>query len=271
MTDTREGPERIWPDRLKLRDTGLHDDMGGSGQRIYTTAGQGYAKEEYVRSDLLAAAEAERDGWRKEHERVCQEAADCFGNADEIDAAWDAIGTRGNKATLSLDEQVSSLLRELEAAEAERDALREALAVAADQLKLVAGWVEHCGNPIHAGIVRGWAADALRPAPEEGRTACPDCDGAGMRDSGGVQPWGEPIHVPCDCGSERSVSRRDPSAEESIPDLHDHCAECGEPMPNQNSSWCDRCRYDGPWDEDGEPIPEEARDRAGTAEERADG
>lgn len=28
---------------------------------------------------------------------------------------------------------------------------------------------------------------------------CPECNGTGMRDSGGVQPWGEPISVPCDC------------------------------------------------------------------------
>lgn len=42
----------IWPDRLMIRDTRLHDDMGGAGQRIYTTAGQGYEKREYVRADL---------------------------------------------------------------------------------------------------------------------------------------------------------------------------------------------------------------------------
>lgn len=29
--------------------------------------------------------------------------------------------------------------------------------------------------------------------------ACPKCNGTGMADSGGVQPWGEPINVPCDC------------------------------------------------------------------------
>lgn len=32
------------PIRLKLRDTGLHDDISGAGQRIWTTAGQGYEK-----------------------------------------------------------------------------------------------------------------------------------------------------------------------------------------------------------------------------------
>ncbi|GEM_PF-3087248 len=28
---------------------------------------------------------------------------------------------------------------------------------------------------------------------------CPKCNGTGMMDSGGVQPWGEPIQVVCDC------------------------------------------------------------------------
>ena len=42
-----------FPERLKLRDTGLHDDMGGAGQRIYTTAGNGYNKQEYIRADIV--------------------------------------------------------------------------------------------------------------------------------------------------------------------------------------------------------------------------
>ncbi len=48
-----------FPERLRIRDTGIHDDMGGAGQRIYTTAGQGYTKVEYVRADLLDALRAE--------------------------------------------------------------------------------------------------------------------------------------------------------------------------------------------------------------------
>ena len=55
--------EDVWPDELMLRDTHLHDDMGGLGQRIYTTAGQGYAKEKYVRDVLVAEL-------RKENERL---------------------------------------------------------------------------------------------------------------------------------------------------------------------------------------------------------
>lgn len=49
----------IWPDRLMIRDTTLHDDLGGLGQRIYTTAGAGYEKREYVRADLAAQPAAD--------------------------------------------------------------------------------------------------------------------------------------------------------------------------------------------------------------------
>lgn len=48
-----------WPDKLRIRDTGLCDDLGGAGQRIFTTAGQGYEKREYIRADLVAELEAQ--------------------------------------------------------------------------------------------------------------------------------------------------------------------------------------------------------------------
>lgn len=32
---------------------------------------------------------------------------------------------------------------------------------------------------------------------------CPECKGSGIRDSGGVQPWGEAIEVPCGCAASR--------------------------------------------------------------------
>ena len=52
-------PDEAFPGRLRIRDTRLYDDMGGAGQRIYTTAGQGYKKVEYVRADLYDAQAAE--------------------------------------------------------------------------------------------------------------------------------------------------------------------------------------------------------------------
>jgi hypothetical protein len=30
---------------------------------------------------------------------------------------------------------------------------------------------------------------------------CPECGDTGMRDTGGVHPWGEHISVPCDCAT----------------------------------------------------------------------
>ena len=51
--------DETFPDRLRIRDTRLYDDMGGAGQRIYTTAGQGYRKVDYVRADLYDAQASE--------------------------------------------------------------------------------------------------------------------------------------------------------------------------------------------------------------------
>lgn len=48
-----------WPEELMLRDTGIHDDQGGLGQRIFTTAGAGYKKVKYVRADLLQVGQCE--------------------------------------------------------------------------------------------------------------------------------------------------------------------------------------------------------------------
>ena len=50
-----DATKNVWPDKLRIRDTQLHDDIGGAGQRIYTTAGQGYEKREYIRADLVTA------------------------------------------------------------------------------------------------------------------------------------------------------------------------------------------------------------------------
>jgi NTP pyrophosphatase (non-canonical NTP hydrolase) len=57
MSDLPTSKEKVWPDRLMIRDTALHDDLGGLGQRIYTTSGQGYEKREYVRADLCSPHE----------------------------------------------------------------------------------------------------------------------------------------------------------------------------------------------------------------------
>jgi hypothetical protein len=87
-----------WPDYVMLRDTGLHDDQGGLGQRIYTTAGAGYVKEKYVRAARSEPAaempedpdetviEAIREAWRNTRTHGV--------SGMTIDAQWRAEYTR---------------------------------------------------------------------------------------------------------------------------------------------------------------------------------
>lgn len=52
-----------YPESLMVRDTHLVDELGGLGQRIYTTAGVGYPKQRYVRADLIDKAKREALRW----------------------------------------------------------------------------------------------------------------------------------------------------------------------------------------------------------------
>lgn len=67
----RQAPGNVakWPSHVMLRDTNLHDDQGGLGQRIFTTAGAGYEKVKYVRADLIPAPQppAQEQGEVGEH------------------------------------------------------------------------------------------------------------------------------------------------------------------------------------------------------------
>lgn len=73
---------------------------------------------------------------------------------------------------------------------------------------------------------------------------CPECSGSGMRDSGGVQPWGDHIDVPCDCGNApRPKSKAVPSTAAvevcgicDIAGCH-HTRELNEKMPNEIAAW----------------------------------
>ena len=99
--------------------------------------------------DTLRALAAERDALRAERDAIQAAARDCFDAQTEIDETWDAIGTRGNRAAVSLSEQVSSLCRELDDGSfykeadidrlmGERDALRaraEAAEIERDRLR----------------------------------------------------------------------------------------------------------------------------------------
>lgn len=79
----------------------------------------------------LDEARAERDEWKassKLFEATAAEAARGLECLSEIDDAWDAFGSAGNRKVLTLAEQIASRERELEAAElalSKRDAFTE--------------------------------------------------------------------------------------------------------------------------------------------------
>jgi hypothetical protein len=62
-------PDETFPGTLRIRDTRIYDDIGGGGQRIYTTAGQGYTKVGYIRADLVAERDAEIERLRAHIEK----------------------------------------------------------------------------------------------------------------------------------------------------------------------------------------------------------
>lgn len=69
-------------------------------------------------ADAITALRAERDAWKAQCEAVQREAEKCFSAQEEIDAAWDAFGTSGNRKVLSLAEQIASHQREVDEARA---------------------------------------------------------------------------------------------------------------------------------------------------------
>ncbi|WP_312384972.1 DUF551 domain-containing protein [Atlantibacter subterraneus] len=58
---------------------------------------------------------------------------------------------------------------------------------------------------------------------------CPKCGGTGMADSGGFQPWGEPILIECDCQAAPQVtSVPDDAFERALLVLNDTLDDCGD-------------------------------------------
>jgi hypothetical protein len=70
LAEALRDDEHEWPASLNIRDTKLHDDMGGPGQRIYTTAGRGYKTMKYIRHDLAHSAQAQPPAARVTDEMV---------------------------------------------------------------------------------------------------------------------------------------------------------------------------------------------------------
>lgn len=82
-------------------------------------------------NDVIQRLERERDEANanaRMYEATAKEAARGLECLSDIDDAWDAIGTRGNRKALTLAEQISSLARELDDAETGATTLRSRVA-----------------------------------------------------------------------------------------------------------------------------------------------
>ena len=63
-----------WPERLSIRDTKIYDDLGGLGQRIFTTAGAAYEKHTYYSEEYVSAKQARIDALENDfayHSELC--------------------------------------------------------------------------------------------------------------------------------------------------------------------------------------------------------
>lgn len=75
---------------------------------------------------------------------------------------------------------------------------------------------------------------------------CPKCGNTGMADSGGVQPWGEPIEIPCDCRD--TMLKPTPLISESVPMLS--LSRVEQPVAVPEVEICDMCGHDA-WNQGG--------------------
>lgn len=75
---------------------------------------------------------------------------------------------------------------------------------------------------------------------------CPKCNGTKMADSGGVNPWGEPILIECDCIIEEAMTDMRKQFESWLEDVHGLYGEDVEWQPERNCyakfgihlAWC---------------------------------
>lgn len=95
---------------------------------------------------------------------------------------------------------VLSLLNELEAAQKSNEFLKDQLAELAnfnpDWDKLEASYESWREIAAELLIAKDRIAELEKCQHIK---QCPKCNGTGMVDSGGTQPWGEPIEIECDC------------------------------------------------------------------------
>jgi hypothetical protein len=166
--------KNVWPDSLMIRDTQLHDDMGGAGQRIYTTAGQGYEKRKYVRADVadeLAALRAEYEmvvaSWKRE------------------ELAWEA---EGDKLRARVAELQRNLMYAEDAAQKGRLARENAAGMELRIAELEKALLAWAGAPCPCGCPACTALlDVADTCPDPSAGAAPDlvyCDDCGYYNRG---------------------------------------------------------------------------------------
>lgn len=111
----------------------------------------------------------ENTALRAERDAIQAAARDCFNAQTEIDETWDAIGTRGNRAAVSLSEQVASLCRELDDGSFYKEADIDALMSERDALRAIA--IEGVRMLLEQERVATAERDALRADVERLRRA----------------------------------------------------------------------------------------------------
>ena len=80
-----------WPERLSIRDTKIYDDLGGLGQRIFTTAGAAYEKHTYYSEEYVSAKQARIEALENDfayHSELCtiQQA-----RIEALEAMWSVV------------------------------------------------------------------------------------------------------------------------------------------------------------------------------------
>lgn len=82
------------------------------------------------------------------------------------------------------------------------------------------------------------------PAPSipSAVTWCPKCNDTGLADSGGVQPWGEPILIECDCRTEPAPVAVPDEVFNAAYEQHLNGVLCGDNNKQAALSFLNACR-----------------------------
>lgn len=73
-------------------------------------------------------------------------------------------------------------------------------------------------------------------------TWCPKCNDTGLADSGGVQPWGEPILIECDCRTEPATVAVPDEVFNAAYEQHLNGVLCGDNNKQAALSFLNACR-----------------------------